>query len=387
MEGQENNFGVEQFSGAISQAFASSPINNDEDIFSEESASEQQSEAPSTEASVNSSLSEENAVSNESENTDSEATTSENTETNVTETPSLSIEQVLAEKTGGKIKTLDDLEKLKDFNPDDYFVDDEVRRINELKKQGVALDENWFYLQTREFEKVDDPIEILAEAMKLENPELTDREIEYELKIKYQINQWAKEGEEEDDLSPERKEIEEIFSAKMLRDAEKKREELIALRDSRSVKQKINPEQKAKQIAEAEQKYKQWVDSIEGISNNTSKLTVNVSEKDAFDFLVDSNEKKEVSNIVKTLWKDSNAFWGQFVKDGNVDAKSIYETILKARNYEKAVASAYQRGLASGAEQEVKNIKNVNFKSDSAKPPTSMEDALAKAVAKGLLGI
>ncbi len=371
------NATLEDFNHKIAEAFAGQEIDDSsfEPAMTDEDAkpdTESQTQTQDTTAQADSSLK-------------TEETQTENTENKTEPTPTKSFEELLAERTGGKFSKWEELEAALNTPKEDFF-DEEVRRINELKKNGVKIDQDWFYLQTRDYENMEDPIEILAEAMKLENPGLTDKEIEWEIRSKYRLDEWTQDGQDEDEITPKQKEIEEVFSAKMLREANQKRDELIAKRNSQSWKTPKNPEAEAKAIAEAKAAQEAWEKSILDVDSKTTKLSTAISDKDAFEFVIEPSEKSDVSKMMKEMGTNAGVFWQQFVEDGKINQQKVYETIIKARNYDKAVTSAYQKGLAKGAEQEVKNLKNISFNQDKkVDNSTGIQDPIAKALADHFL--
>jgi hypothetical protein len=376
-----SNQTIDDFTNEIGNAFSGAEINTDDDFESQESEVESTPEATITETTPPVTTEDSSLKTDAAPVTSDEAPT---TEVKVETTPTKSFDELLAERTGGKFNKWEEIESTIN-SPKDDFYDDDVRRINELKKQGVNLDRQWFEMQTRDYENMEDPAEILAEAMKIENPKLTDKEIAYEIRSKYQLDKWIKEDQDEDDITPEQRELEEIMSIKMVREAEEKRDELIKRRDAQSWKVPKNPETEAKAIAEAKAMQESWEKNVDEVNSNFSKLTNSVSEKEAFDYVLDESEKKDVSNMMKQMGSNANVFWNQFVKDGKIDQQKVYETIVKSRNYDKAVVAAYQKGLATGQEQEVKNLKNIDFKGDS-KPTSHAPNDWSTAFAESVFG-
>lgn len=297
-----------------------------------------------------------------------EAITTETTET--TSIITKSFEDELAERFEGKYKTLDELKADLAPKPSE-FANDYIAKLNELAKQGVEFNDEFWALQSKDFKSMTNPDVILLEAMRL-NPDYkdwTDRELKLELDDKYKRKEWADEGDEPTDT--------EILARKRLaRDAEAARNELIKKQESHSVKQpKPTAEQIAaanKAAAEAQAKWESFVDN--DVLSKGTKLSTIIDDKtnEVFEYAISDSDKKEIGNIMKQLPNNIDAFWNEFkTANGEFDYKQIYDLLALKRNKENLIKIVAQNYRAKGAEAEVKNLKNINFKSDGTQVVTT----------------
>lgn len=139
-------------------------------------------------------------------------TGTESSTTQESSSSSKSFEDYIAEKTGGKHKSWDEIESLinKPSETQTKYNSEIAEKIDKYIASGGQIDENWFKLQTKDYSKIDNPIDLFREKMKLENPDLSEVEIEYELNERYKLDQW-----EDDDDSP----LQQAMSAKIAREA------------------------------------------------------------------------------------------------------------------------------------------------------------------------
>jgi hypothetical protein len=91
--------------------------------------------------------------------------------------------------------------------------------------------------------------------------------------------------------------------------------------------------------------------------------------------------------VMKGITKDSSVFFSQFVDaDGQMNHEKFYTFMLKAQNFDKAVAVSFVQGGESRAVAIEKALKNTNFKpSETASAGqgfASDEDALRAAMRK-----
>lgn len=288
------------------------------------------------------------------------------TETPVTETPipSKTLEETLAEWTGGKVKSKEDIEQL--LTPKELkFANPEIARLNELVEQGVALDEEFWKLQSKDFKSLD-PEQVLIEAMRQDKnyQGWTDKELKLELDDKYKRKEWGEEGEIPTDA--------ELLARKRYeRDVAIEREKLNQLKESRTVVRKPN-EADIQARAQAEAKMqKEWEQVIESsVIPKADKLSTLIDEKsnDRVDFAVPESDKKEVLDVMKQMRTNLEPFWNQFKNPkGEFDYNKIYDLLILSKHKDNLVKIVAQNYKAKGAEEEVKRIKNINFKSDGVK--------------------
>lgn len=301
------------------------------------------------------------------------------TETTKEQVPTKSFDELLAETSGGKFKSWKDIEEA--LQPKEVFADEEIKTLNELRKQGVKFDKEFWDLQSKDFANMKDPDELLKESMR-RKPEYagwTERELQLEIDDKYRRKDWSDEGEE-----PNETEI--LNSKRLLRDAELAKQELIKLKESMTIVKQpdtkaIEAQQKA--LAQQKQEFEKFVDAE--IVGKTSKLTTILDEKtnEAFDFIVTDADKADAAKMLKELYTNANAFWNQFIDaEGKVDYKSIYEMLLWNKGRSTAFKAIYQDAKAKGAEAEIKALKNTNFKAEG-KPATQPKgDPLAEGLRK-----
>jgi len=289
-----------------------------------------------------------------------------------------SFEELLAEKSSGKYKTLDEIEAIISSTKDN-FVDEEVKHWNELKKSGVKLDAEFFELQAKNFEDMTDPVEILKESLKRkpENQGLSQRVIDFELNKKYNLSEWAEKDEEdytEEDL---------VNRERIMRDAEVDRDWLVDYKKTRAFAPEVNEEQIARNMESERSIQANWNKFVdEELAQKTSKLSTRIDDKESVDFEVSEADRKYAADMMKEMRNDVTVFWNQFLdKDGNMNQKAVFEAIIRIKNQDNIVKVAHQNAMARGKEAEVKNIKNVNFSANETTPVAKV-DWRAKAQAQ-----
>lgn len=276
--------------------------------------------------------------------------------------PVKSFEDYLSERSGGKFKKWEDVEN--ELTPKEVFANEKVKHLNELAAKGVDVTSKEFLeLQSLDFDKIDKVDDILFEKWKRgeEGKGLSEKTIRHEINKKYNVNEWIDKADE--DLTEDDKANQE----KMQRDAGLSKEWLVNYKNERVLDKPIDPaviETRAKEAKQFQDNWEAFVES--NLVNKFSKLSSSLNDKSEFNYDVSEQDRKEVAEVMKGLTKDSNVFFNQFIekdKDGkqvrNHDA--LYTMMLKARNYDKAVALAYSDGAAKEALRIEKEVKNTNF--------------------------
>lgn len=314
----------------------------------------------------------------------------------IPETKARSFDEELFEKTGGKIKTFAEIEYL--MNAPKVEMSERIARLHELEKSGVEINETFWALQSKNYEAIENPVEAMLEAMRLdpENKGLSESALEFQIRKKYNLDQWAKKVDGEWVAKDERDEYEmteeDKFNHDLLaRDGVNKRDWLVEYKNKHTLAPKVDPEAQKALALEQEQNQKNWESYVDAeIVNKITKLSIPVDDKgNSFDYDLSEQDRQEVGKMMKELTKDPMVFFGQFLeqgKDGKVTRNhaALALTMLKARNMEKAVALAYADGAAKEALRLEKESKNTNFKESETgsqkSVPLNVNEALKTAV-------
>lgn len=271
---------------------------------------------------------------------------------------SKSFEQLLEEKSEGKFKSLDDINKIINTNP---FADEKVKVINDFVAQGGSV-EDYYATQSVNFDQLT-PTEILEYKIQQEDPDMTDEEVSYEIRKRYGVDNWKTKPEEyEEGIEPEDIRIAKI---RFNREANKTRQELKDLQKEWAIPVKKEPAPAAKPDLAIQEKWNQDVKkAVESLAKVPLKITDEKGVEETFDYEVDPKEQTEISNIVNKLFTNTESVWEQFFdrEKKTVDLPGIAKAIFFMRNSSKAMQYIAQQNKAKGAETIIKDIKNVDFK-------------------------
>jgi hypothetical protein len=293
-----------------------------------------------------------------------------------------SFDEEFAERFGGKKP--EEVKAALEGEKEEVFANDQIKFFNELAKKGVTIDANYISAITKNYEGMDNPLEILAEQIRQDNPKMDEDEIEFEIRTRYRMDEWSAEGEEPT-------EIEKIMAKRQLREAEEARVKLIDNRNSLSFIKPKDPQ--AEQIAarerlEAQQKFEKTIDTeiVPKVQKLSTEYTDDDGVKHVLDFDIDESAKGRVVPLMKAMGSNAGAFFNQFVgNDKKFNHAKFLEYQYKAENYDSAAKKFFAKGLSIGSEKVVKGIKNVDFE-NNGKPggTTATAKSFGEAAAESM---
>ena len=289
------------------------------------------------------------------------------------EDSSLNVDTLLQEKTGGKFKSWEEIEKLAS-EPKTEFANELVSKLNDFAKKfedpNMALD-LFLKTQTTDFNQLsaEDAVKM---KIRMDNPELTEKEIDYEFKSSYKL-----------DESEYDEETVELARLKLDREAKKAKSELTQLQQEIA----MNGDKDTAKIAEQQKIYEEnknkWNEDAEKAIKSLDKLSFKISDNENFDWQFDDKDKGEALNITKELYESSANFFKMFQDDkGNYDQAKIASAYLKLKKFDDIVSAAVERAINTAKDGMLKDMKNTDFKpaNQGAAPNTtqSIEEQIAQ---------
>lgn len=294
--------------------------------------------------------------------------------------PVKSFDELLAERTEGKFKSFDELKTILEAPPKDEFANEQIKLINELAKNGVKMDAEYFRFTGQDFANEIDPEKIFAESLRLKEPGITQKEIDWEFKQKYRTDEWSDEGQDPT-------EVEEALAPKMLRDIEQMKADLIKRQQDLS----IVPKSDSAVVNETNAKMQAlWEENTDDVATKLPKLSYKIQDNSDkalthdFEFNLTEKENKPVIDLVKQMGVSNRVFFDRFKgEDGKFSLPKMYEALVKLENFDTAVKASYQAGMAKGGLKEISGIKNIQFNTDGS-PVAQQAPSNAKAMRESL---
>jgi hypothetical protein len=297
-----------------------------------------------------------------------------------------SFEDLLAERSGGKFKAWEDLEK--ELNaPREVFANEEVKAFNEFSKDfddpNVALD-LFIEHKTNDYDEMDEMACIVMQES-IDNPELSQDDIRLLLEDKYRINDWNDEDEDENDASR-------LGNARINADGLKARK-FLKEQQAKILSQHKRPDPKVLE-GEAKKEQEAWEKSVSSSLKGMDKMPLKVdglkpAEGEPINFNVDfslpEEEQRAIRESALVAGQDMIKALLPYLKDetGNMSHRKLGEVFYKIRNYDKAIKVAAEHAFNLGQKAVAKDLKNVQFSADggSVSPSDSPDKAQSKSLA------
>jgi len=287
---------------------------------------------------------------------------------------------VLAEKTGGKFKSVDEILKLTEQKvaPEINFANDTAKKVFEYLKEGKIDEVVSVYQKQQQLASIDklDADSILKLKMKQENPELTEEEVEEEFNFKY--------GVQEPDIDEDLDTPEEIAKEKKRFEREKLNMERLKKKDVKEAKDFLNSKKeeivlpdiqtsKTQQqeaqgsevdevaIKEYRDKYlnsiPKTIDEIIGFESKykDSELEFNTT------YLIDANEKQALKDKMENFTLQDYFVPRYINESGDFDTESIAHDLYVLENFDKIVEAHVSQAVNQAKSMFVKGLKNANY--------------------------
>jgi hypothetical protein len=292
----------------------------------------------------------------------------------------IDFEALLAEKTGGKFKSVDEILKLTEQQvaPEINFANETSKKVFEYLKEGKVDEFMSVYQQQKLLESVDklDADNVLKLKIKYENPELTQEEINEEFESLYGVEQPDIDEDLDDaaDIEKAKKKFEREKSAmerlkkKDLKEAkdflqEKKQEIVLPDIQTSKTQQQEAQGQEVDEVAIKEYRDKylnsipKTIDEIVGFESKykDSELEFNTT------YVIDANEKQALKDKMENFTLQ-DYFVPRYINEkGDFDTESIAHDLYVLENFDKIVEAHVSQAVNQAKSMFVKGLKNANF--------------------------
>ena len=292
----------------------------------------------------------------------------------------IDFEALLAEKTGGKFKSVDEILKLTEQQvaPEINFANETSKKVFEYLKEGKVDEFMSVYQQQKLLESVDklDADNVLKLKIKYENPELTQEEINDEFESRYGVEQPDIDEDLDDaaDIEKAKKKFEREKSAmerlkkKDLKEAkdflqEKKQEIVLPDIQTSKTQQQEAQGQEVDEVAIKEYRDKylnsipKTIDEIVGFESKykDSELEFNTT------YVIDANEKQALKDKMENFTLQDYFVPRYINENGDFDTESIAHDLYVLENFDKIVEAHVSQAVNQTKSMFVKGLKNANF--------------------------
>jgi len=292
----------------------------------------------------------------------------------------IDFDAILAEKTNGKFKSVDEILQLaeKPVNQEINFANETSKKVFEYLKEGKVDEFMNVYQQQKQLENVDklDADNVLKLKLKYENPELSDAELQDEFESRYGVDQPDIDEDLDDpaDIEKAKKRYEREVAAmerlkkKDLKEAksflQEKKQEIVLPDIATSASQAEVPQGNEIDEAAIKEFRDKYVKSIDSAMNEVTGFGTKYKD-DELDFqtsfVIDQAEKQ---NLKQSLEKFTlqDYFVPRYIKeDGSFNTTAIAKDVYVLENLNKIIDAHVSQAVNNTKSLLIKGLKNANF--------------------------
>lgn len=292
----------------------------------------------------------------------------------------IDFDAVLAERTGGKFKSVDEILKLTEQQvaPEINFANETSKKVFEYLKEGRVDDFLNVYQQQKQLESIDklDTDAVLKLKLKYENPELSNEELQEEFDSRYGVEQpdidedlddpadieKAKKKFERERAAAERQKKKDLKEAKDF--LQEKRQEIVLPDIATSKPQQETQNEEGVDEAAIKEFRDKYVKSIDSAVNEVTGFGTKYKD-DELDFqtafVIDQAEKQ---NLKQSLEKFTlqDYFVPRYIKeDGSFNTSAIAKDLYVLENFNKIIDAHVSQAVNNTKSLFIKGLKNANF--------------------------
>ena len=295
-----------------------------------------------------------------------DTTTDSSEETQEVKTESPSFEELLLEKSGGKFKSYEDLEKTLSEKPQETqsvdFANEQLEVLNRYVQDGGKLED---FLKTQVNYADMSEMDVIKAEMKLNDPDLTESDMDFLINKEYQLDT---EEYEEDEVR--------LSKIKLRKDARAARTALKEWQDKYAVPEKkksVEPQQKVEQTTQPskeslEKERVRWETAVKDSASKMEKLDFEINEKgEKFSFALSEDDR---ATVIKNN-SDLSTFWSRFMNgDGTENVDKLNKSMFILDNFDKIIRAAASQFKSEGKDTVLKDIKNPNYNAETKREAT-----------------
>jgi len=254
---------------------------------------------------------------------------------------------VLNEKYGTDYDDLDDLLDDLEDQQENEFASDQIAEMNRFVEETGRSAEDYFLTQSQDYNEMSDQ-EVIKEYLSLENPDLTDKEIDLF------FNDTYKQGEGK--YSSEQTELGKIH---LKRDVSKARQELQDLQEEYWAPAEDNEGYTEEDRIQTQEAREDFLDDMDAELDDMESLQFQMNDSgEVFEYQLTEDDKTMVGEAMSNL----DDFFEPYQDDyGNWDTEKLALDMIAMKLQDKIVRSVANQYRSQGAESVLRDINNPSY--------------------------
>tara|TARA_R100001594_G_scaffold8963_2_gene22352 strand:+ start:893 stop:2080 length:1188 start_codon:yes stop_codon:yes gene_type:complete len=270
---------------------------------------------------------------------------------------------------------LDDIEGETGGEKGQDFASEQIAELNRFVSETGRSPEDYFKTQTQNYDEMTDS-DVIKEYLSLENPNLSQREIDLFFDSTYKQN--------EDKYSSEEKELGGIH---LKRDVSKAKEELKELQEEYWSPQQLSDNYSDEEIQQMEMEQRErmedFYDKMDEELDSIESLTFKINDKESFDYQLTDEDKRVVGQTLANL---DDFFEPYMDEDGNMDREALALDMMAMKLQDKIVRSVANQYRSKGSEQVLRDIKNPSFEPAKVSSNNQGDNSIEKQISNQIFG-
>ena len=264
--------------------------------------------------------------------------------------------QYLSEKLGRDISSFDDLNTTGEQTESNNFASEQLQVINEYVKNTGRTVQDYLNTQTVDLTNVSDDA-VMKEYLKLENPSLTEAELNDYIAATYKTDKEAYSERETN-----------AGKVQLMKDAKTARDYFNKVKEDYAMPTQANDPA----VSEAERG--EWLSQMEGTVDDLEGLSFSMNDKgDEFIYNLDDDARQEIKGYNSNL----ENFFDKYVNEsGDWDFDALNTDMYILNNIDKIVRGVANQYRSKGTESVINEIKNPSFTQDKQGAPQKQESTL-----------
>jgi len=276
---------------------------------------------------------------------------------------SANFDTTLAERSGGRFKSMADIDKALEDAPQPAFASEQVAKLNEYVKGGGSLSD-FARTQTVDYSTMSQ-IELIQAHRQIKDKDLTAEEIQIEMEEDFGVAEDASDR------------------AKKLAGIKMKREGAEALGALQEHQSKWATPHQAANAVTREAQVAAWETQLNGAVDNVDNVTIALNQTDNFVFELEPEAKAKI----KSEYRELDKFFGRYQKaDGTEDTAKFVRDMAILDNHEAIIRAAASSSKSAGKTEVIKDVKNTDFKGDNKQGKEEAPLTIAAQAAKQFYG-
>jgi hypothetical protein len=271
---------------------------------------------------------------------------------------------LLSKETGGRFKSVDEIDTALAAAPEAAFANDQIAKLNDFVRQGGKLDD-YFRTQVADYSAMSHQDAIAQSMQMFDNKGLDADEIKFLMTEKYGITK---------DSTEAQKRMAEI---NLKIDGETARQKLIENQDKWKTPVVSDQDSLAAEAVQLEK----WQGTLSTSVDAAEKVVVKITDEVSFDFALDDVARTSI----KEKFADPRKFFDRYKNaDGTDNTEKFVREMAILENFDKIGPSLAAFAKSEGKDGILKDLNNPDFKAKGQGTPAGGSLSLAEQAQKAM---